>query len=362
METSKTLYKKDTSGKIRFLIVETFIGTLVQTSGVVGTSSPVTAEKFCPGKNTGKANETSADEQAKKQAEAVIKDKISKGYFFTPEEANTENVVLPMLAKDYKKEAHKINWDKDDVFVQPKFDGMRCLAFIKKGGQVTLMSRTGKKIDNMEHIERELAFLNKDVILDGELYIHGENFQNNMRYIKKYQKGLTEKVCYHVYDTVSDFSFSGRHEEVKEMVGPDKRFSYIKTVETEQVYSESEIKAYQVSFTSKLYEGTMVRIAKSSYDVNKRSSELLKYKDFIDLALPILDITPNEYSITQGTPHFELDGKRFKAGMKYSHADREEMLANKQNYIGKVAEIRFFEYMEAGTPRFPVMVGIRLDK
>ena len=30
--------------------------------------------------------------------------------------------------------------------------------------------------------------------------------------------------------------------------------------------------------------------------------------------------------------------------------------------IGKMAEIRFFEYSDEGVPRFPVMVGIRQDK
>ena len=48
--------------------------------------------------------------------------------------------------------------------------------------------------------------------------------------------------------------------------------------------------------------------------------------------------------------------------MKFSHAEREEILINKENYIGKTAEIRFFEYTEDGIPRFPVAVGIRLDK
>ena len=45
-----------------------------------------------------------------------------------------------------------------------------------------------------------------------------------------------------------------------------------------------------------------------------------------------------------------------------SHQEKEEMLSNKDEYIGKTAEIRYFEESEDGIPRFPVMVGIRLDK
>ena len=73
-------------------------------------------------------------------------------------------------------------------------------------------------------------------------------------------------------------------------------------------------------------------------------------------------ITPNEANPLHGTPHFELRGKSFKSGVKMSYEDREDLLQNKNKYIGKTAEIRFFEYSENGIPRFPVMVGIRLDK
>ena len=48
--------------------------------------------------------------------------------------------------------------------------------------------------------------------------------------------------------------------------------------------------------------------------------------------------------------------------MKFSHAEREEILQNKDQYIGQMAEIRFFEYTEDGLPRFPVCHGFRLDK
>ena len=48
--------------------------------------------------------------------------------------------------------------------------------------------------------------------------------------------------------------------------------------------------------------------------------------------------------------------------MKFSHKEREEILTNKVDYIGKIAEVRFFEYSEDGIPRFPVCHGFRLDK
>ena len=47
--------------------------------------------------------------------------------------------------------------------------------------------------------------------------------------------------------------------------------------------------------------------------------------------------------------------------MKFSYKEREEILKNKKDYIGRTAEIRFFEYTDDGLPRFPVCYGFRND-
>jgi ATP-dependent DNA ligase len=362
MEINKTIYKKDTKGKTRYLKVTTFEGILVQNSGVMETDNPVVHEKFCEGKNLGKSNETTAKQQAVKQAEALIVDKLTHGYFETIEETETEEVILPMLAKDYKKESKKINWEEDFVYVQPKFDGMRCLAFLYRDGRIVLMSRAGKEIEGLEHIRKDLAtitnFEDEDrIILDGELYVYGESFQDNMRYVKSYKEGFTERIAYHVYDVIECGVFQFRSP---------KRFieglKNVKEVFTSSVSSEEAVIEWHQKFIQEGYEGTMVRRSKEEYKKNGRSSDLLKYKDFQDIALKIIDIVSNESRPEQGTPVFELNGNQFKSGMKYSHAERIEFLENKNTYIGKTAEIRFFEYTDSGIPRFPVMVGIRLDK
>jgi hypothetical protein len=48
--------------------------------------------------------------------------------------------------------------------------------------------------------------------------------------------------------------------------------------------------------------------------------------------------------------------------MKFSHFERKMILEMKHEYIGQMAEVRFFEYTDGGIPRFPVCVGFRLDK
>ena len=136
----------------------------------------------------------------------------------------------------------------------------------------------------------------------------------------------------------------------------------IKLAETFEVNSKEELIEYHKKFLEEGYEGSIIRHSEEGYAVNKRSSSLLKFKDFKDIACEIIDVEPSEKRPRQGIFICKHRGNYFGCGMKFSHAEREEILINKEHYIGKTAEIRFFEYTEDGIPRFPVAVGIRLDK
>jgi len=348
------LYKKDTKGKIRYLKISVEGSELVQASGIVGTESPVEHRKTCKAKNVGRSNVTTPQEQAISEMNSKIADKLTEGYCLTLEDLEKDNTILPMLAKDYHSECKKIDWS--NAYIQPKLDGMRCLAHIKSG-TVTLISRDGKLIENMQHIMNDLSSIKEYIILDGELYAHGLTFQENMKLIKKLRENTSELIKFHVYDIITDSAFHLRTFR--------KYLKGLKTcceVSTYKINSEEELKEFHSLNISGGYEGSIIRWGDNGYKINGRSSNLLKYKDFKDIALSIVDIIPSEQRPSWGQPIFEINGKKFSSGMKYSHEEREEFLTNKQNYINKTAELRFFEYTDDGIPRFPVMVGIRLDK
>lgn len=359
----KRIYKKDSSGKIRYLEISNDGHFVVQESGVVGTNSPVINRSACEAKNVGKSNATTPESQAYIEAQAKLTEKMRLGYFNSIEEAQEKggkDFLLPMLAKDFKKEVKKVSFP---CYVQPKLDGIRSLGSEDDG----FMSRTGKAIDTLGHIN--LSDIG-EVILDGELYAHGISFQENMKLIKKYRPHLTEQVKYHVYDIVMDAPFEYRHRSLCYLLAKINNPN-IEVVTTVLVNNMDEINHYHQYFISLGYEGTMVRHSEEGYAVNKRSSQLLKYKDFLDEVYVVVDVVPSESRPEQGvvvcSKKMEQAGdnvwvQNFNCGMKFSHADREEILANKQNYIGKMAEVRFFEMTDGGIPRFPVCVGFRLDK
>lgn len=355
------IYKIDSKGKLRFISIVAENDKIIQKSGVEGSDKFVEHIKTVTAKNIGKVNETTVEEQAILEVESFIKDKLTKGYFLTVEETKNVEVILPMLAKDYFKEKHKINFQKDVVLVQPKLDGMRCLAFVKNTGEVELISRAGKKIENMMHIEKELSALKMDIILDGELYVHGEGFQTNMSYVKKYYPGKSERIVFNAYDVVDkEKPYLERTEILKNL-----NLITVQRLPYHKVFNEGEITEFYRQFIREGYEGLMVKISNLGYKSNARISELLKYKQFIDIQLPILDIIPADQRPDWGIPVFEWSGAKeniLRSNTKMTHEQRKDLLENKQDYIGKYAEIRFFEYSDEGVPRFPVVVGIRNDK
>ena len=357
-----TVYKKDTKGKIRFLKIFTKGDKLSQESGLID-GNPILHTKVCKPKNVGKANETSGAQQARKELVAKVNSKLDEGYFETEQDAIDNKVILPMLAKEYGKEAHKINWETDDVFIQPKLDGMRCLAIIK-GGTVRLISRKGKTLDTLDHLKLPLETL-PDMILDGEIYAHGKSFQENMKLVKKYTKGETEELVFHVYDQVDESrDFDTRFDEVYKLI---KFLPGITVVGTSKLKGAEFLAGVQQEFLKLGYEGTMVRWGNEGYKVNGRSSNLLKFKEFHDVDAEIIDVEAAEQRPDWGVPvlrYTNVDGTKviFRAGVRMSHSDRIDMLTNKEDYIGRIANVRYFEMTDEGSFRFPIMIGVHEDR
>jgi DNA ligase-1 len=357
----KSLYKLDSKGKPRILNYWTEGALICQSSGLLG-GALVENKKEAKPKNVGKANETSPEKQAVLEVESKIKEKMNEGYCETIEECNASTLVLPMLAKDFKK-IKSIDWV--NAWSQPKFDGQRMLA-IKNGNVITLMSRGGKEILTLDHIKEVMISNNlADGIYDGEAYCkHLGGFQEQMKAIKKVGPNTTS-IQYHIYDAVLPLPFEDRHNFLIEQVEALKNDT-LKSVITTKVDNKRQLDQMHALNLQLGYEGTMVRISGKSYEVDSRSDQLLKYKDFQDVQLVIKDVVPQDSRPEQGQFIFEWLGAKghfmgddvLGCGMKFSHEERVEFLLNKHNYIGQKVELRFFEYSNEGVPRFPVAISI----
>ena len=154
----------------------------------------------------------------------------------------------------------------------------------------------------MQHIIDELKTVYQEgLILDGELYSHGENFQTNMEMVGKYTEGESEKMKFHIYDTVINREFEWRNKFVKQFFKENK-FEHLEEVPTFIVEVEKNISHLHAEMCGLGYEGLMIRWGIDDYKLNSRSVQLLKYKDFIDIACEIIAIGPADRRPTWGRP------------------------------------------------------------
>lgn len=317
----------------------------------------------CKAKNVGKANETSPHEQAVLEAKAKHKKQIDKGYAESLDGAGVQE--NPMLAHDYRKQGHRIDYAHGDgVFVQPKLDGVRCLVSYSESEGLSFKSRGGKQYNVPKHLEKALKpiFLNhRNLVLDGELYIHGEYLQDIVACVKK-ENPLTEKLCFYVFDVPSvNASWVFRRaniERAKAMYTSD----FVEWLVDFPVKSEEEVIEYHNGFVENGYEGVMVRQGHGMYAYNYRSPWLQKYKVFLDEEFTIVDVL--EYENGLGKPVYETtntanEKATFEAVLKGTEEEKRKLLQDKDKIIGLRGTVKYQALTKDGIPQFPVTVAIR---
>ncbi len=360
-----TLYHRGKSGALYSWRVWSEGADVVTEYGLVDGAKQL-ARKTARPKNVGRANATTAEEQALLEARSMWRHKRDRKYFESVEEAMGE-LIRPMLAHDFAKRREKhIDYP---AFVQPKLDGVRALAFWD-GGRVEVMSRSGKSwraLGTVEHIAAALErVLPRRLIFDGEVYAHGETFQETTRLVKKYREGRSEKLFLHVYDVVDrdalDMPFKERYANYLRPL-PEKLAAPqpLEVVRTELVDREEEVFERQREFVEFGYEGAILRTADGVYQYGARSFDLLKVKSFMDA----------EYEIVghkDGVGKFAgaviwvcrlPDGRTFDVVPRGSMEERRRWFLEGEKYHGSLLNVRYFEVSEDGVPRFPVGAGIR---
>ncbi|HRA10090.1 MAG TPA: hypothetical protein PKX31_00395 [Chitinophagaceae bacterium] len=353
------LYKKDSKDKIREWEISTgkdAKGHFYKvTHGSVGGAMQEAVVYVLKGKNIGRSNETTPEEQCIAEADAKHQKQIDrKGYSkVIPEEKPN----LPMLAHKYKDYTHKISWP---AIGSIKIDGIRCIITIKDG-VATCVSRTGKELVGLNHITEELIRLNKDdVVLDGELYSDTYSFEEIISIVRKSKSTdpRMEDIFFYAFDIINEKTY---HERVVELDLLVIGLKHTKIVPWKILKTEEELYSWHKKLASSGSEGTMIRNITSLYQPNKRSCDLLKLKDFTDFEYKIIGwkVGKGRFELIP-TFEFEMDnGKTFEAVPKGTDNERLRYLEEADTLIGLYATIRYFELTSDGIPRFPVMICIR---
>ncbi len=383
-----TLYKKTTIGKTQTWEIEVSGNKFRTISGQADGKKITNNWTVCQGKNVGKKNATTGEEQALKEAEAKHKKKLEAGYHLNLKNISKKRFYEPMLAQDFKNKNRQSEVMADlqqvdggtvgTVFSQPKLDGIRCIA-MREG----LFTRTGKEITAVPHISEALEPFFKlypNATLDGELYNHAykDDFNKIIHLVRK--QNLTdehlaesaEMIQYHIYDapvigngkwamTEKDL-YSDRTSKL------DASFVNLKLekedclviVPTVEIHGREQLDRCYEDYIEAGYEGQMVRLD-GPYE-NKRSPKLLKRKEFVDEEYKILGYEEGEGNRAGTVKHFKFknkDGKEFNSNVKGSFSYLTKLLEIADTLIGKDATIKYFNLTPDGVPRFPYVIAIR---
>lgn len=357
----QTLYGLSGDGKIKEWTIDALqIGTeeaqLIILSGYQD-GKKVQNTRFIKGKNIGKSNETSAYQQALFDLDSRVRKQKDKGYKESIEELDNTEMYRPMLAQTYEKD--KIGYP---LLFQPKLNGVRCIVERDEKYRLTFTSRGGKKYTTLDHLIPDLLqLLPIGVPFDGEVYKHGWPLQRISSAIKKKNED-TLGLQYIIYDMVETENTAKDRliyliNSGLPLFNEDTPVSYLGHM---ILNNEEELDFWHKTVISVGYEGSILRDMKGLYEINKRSKNLLKKKDFKDEEFKIVDYKSDVHGRIIFVCEIEKEGLRFDPVPSWPHKEREEAYKNGDQYIGKMLTVRYLEKSMDGIPQGnPVGLTIR---
>ena len=284
------------------------------------------------------------------------------------------------------------SWDgtlNEDVAVSLKLDGLRC-SFIIKNGKAIAKTRQNKIINGMNDLTEaiEEIFRGEDLFVDGELLaINSEGLSSEDLFKKTSaivnSKGEKKDLTFVAFDIVPLEDYINKSNDDYFLDRRRKLNSYIEVGNNELVqiaplyFITNDInKIYEKldEVVSQNLEGLMLNKINGFYEF-KRTKQLLKVKKFNDADVLVTSILEGEGRL-EGTlgkieVQFKYKNKVYtnNIGSGFSDDERRYYWEHKEELIGKVVTIKYFEITSNDNGgygfRFPTWKGkeyIRFDK
>lgn len=282
--------------------------------------------------------------------------------------------IKPMLAS-------KINFDKPptgEFCITEKLDGIRCMAICKEDG-IQLFTRQGKLIEGCVEVEKDLLDLRQhtgcDYVLDGELLAKDCDYSTVYKETTKRVKNKNEVktgikyVCFDVLDIVE-------FENLKCETPYYRRLTSLEGFEFNRYENIELITALYIGdnmkrvlelldeYKNRGAEGLMLNLMDAPYEF-KRSKNILKVKVMQTMDLEIIGFEEGtgRNKGRLGALLVDYKGGVVKVGSGFTDFDRNFIWQNQHLYLGRIAEIQYFEITKDKTGkeslRFPVYKVLR---
>lgn len=292
------------------------------------------------------------------------------------------HVFEVQLAYEYSKQIHKFDDDVEFVVTQ-KLDGFRSVVEINDGRVVSIRTRTGKLLNNLNElsIALEEALPNEGhYIFDGELLMNdaegrwtsGERFQQTSKQVSA--KGQAHDVAFHVFDALPYDEFIkgisvDTYNKRRELLNRVRENELVKVVPVLGTCTKDEISTWSDFATKNNWEGVMLNDPNACYET-KRHKGLLKVKKMHTADLIIVGFEEAIDGKNRGglkSLIVQLDDENtVNVASGLTEEQRIDIWSNKDQYLGKIVEVKYFEEtvnQNGGRSlRFPVVLRFRDDK
>lgn len=277
----------------------------------------------------------------------------------------------PMLASPFDEALLKF-----PVLASPKLDGVR--AIVRDG---VVLSRALKPIPN-KWVQQRFSHLEH---FDGELIVGKSNHPDVLRTTTSGVMRVEGEpdVSFHVFDHVENharlykarYSFLEEDTEINVFVVPQ-----------EEIGSLFELNAFERDILAQGWEGVMLRRPDAPYKFGRstaREGYLLKVKRFHDDEFEIVgfeeemfnanEATTSELGRTKRSSHkankvpkgrlgalvLKYGDTTFNCGTGFNDAERENIWAERERYLGQFAKIKYFAHGIKDVPKLPSFLGVR---
>jgi len=316
----------------------------------------------------------SLDIQQQEILEKILKKDLRCGVGF-----KTVNAVFPKLIREFEvqlaqpSKAGKIEFP---CLVEPKLDGVRCLAFVVNG-KVLYYSRNGKQFDNFDVFSDDLVLLagGKSYVFDGEVIGASleESFKGVTEQMRRKKNVEAGKLKYHLFDilTYDEFLKQGcalkQSDRTNLLLGLFKeyldseaaKFTIRCVVGTVAISEKSMMRFYDKCVASG-YEGVIVKNPEAKY-LYKRDACWTKIKPVEPKDLEVVGIKPGtgKYKGLLGALIVDHEGVNVHVGSGFSDKQRKEY--NTKKMVGRIVEVHYDCVTPDGSLRFPRFEKCRLD-
>lgn len=287
---------------------------------------------------------------------------------------HANGAFIPMLCKTLEDNKP---FEKGTYFGQWKINGERCIitATLEQGlfELVKLHYRSREGVDwtdKLSYLDEYLLdcipqdildmMIEEGVGLDGELYLPGYGINEINSFIKNTELPQHYKLQFWLYDICIENMSAWQRQAVLESnfdkyrlrnsiskeghLNNTNRLIYLYNYNVADINEAIKMRDTFISFG---FEGLVIREKSAEYQFGgRRNNSMLKFKKKEDGLFTIVDIVPEgrrRSNLGKFVLKNDINGELFECSYNATHEKQEEILINKNNYIGKNALVEYRE-------------------